>query len=91
VTDEVWKAFHVEILDELRSRKVVRTSNSPVGDYAEWLVARRMGLKLMTSSMAGYDAFDDQGIRYQIKCRRITRKKKAFQLGAIRNLGTVQN
>ena len=31
--------MYAEILAELNSRNVVRTYNSPVGDYAEWLVA----------------------------------------------------
>ena len=28
---------------ELRARGIVRTANSPAGDYAEWLVARAVG------------------------------------------------
>lgn len=80
--------LYVEILEELRSRKILRTANSPVGDYAEWLVANRLGLTLASNSTAGYDALDDQGTRYQIKCRRITREGKSPQLSAIRNLST---
>lgn len=78
--------LYVEVLDELRQRNIVRTSNSPVGDYAEWLAAHCLGLTLVSNSMAGYDALDRQGIRYQIKCRRITQENKSRQLSAIRNL-----
>lgn len=80
--------LYVEILEELRSRKILRTANSPVGDYAEWLVADRLGFRLASNSTAGYDALDDQGVRYQIKCRRISRESKGRQLSAIRNLST---
>jgi len=56
-----------KILEELKTRKVIRTANSPVGDYAEWLVANKFGLKLMENSKKGYDAEDSEGIKYQIK------------------------
>jgi hypothetical protein len=74
------------ILEELRLRKVVRTFNSPIGDYAEGLVAKTLGLTLMANSNTGYDAVDPNGTRYQIKCRRITPQNKSRQLSAIRNL-----
>lgn len=78
--------YYGQILDELRSRKIVRTSNSPVGDYAEWLVANRLGLTLATNSTSGYDAVDQSGVKYQIKCRRLTQHNSSRQLSAIRNL-----
>ena len=62
------------ILDELHERGVVRTANSPIGDYAEWLVAKRLDLRLENSSNSGYDAVDRNNIKYQIKSRRITQK-----------------
>ena len=34
--------MYADILSELNVRGVVRTYNSPVGDYAEWLVAEKM-------------------------------------------------
>lgn len=37
---------YAAILAELNERNVVRTYNSPVGDYAEWLVAEQLGLVL---------------------------------------------
>jgi hypothetical protein len=33
-------------LRELRKREVIRTTNAPTGDYAEFLVARLLGVKL---------------------------------------------
>lgn len=69
---------------ELLNREVVRTKNNPLGDYAEWLVAKALGLTLQTNSKAGYDGIDSEGVRIQIKGRRITSGNKSRQLGAIR-------
>jgi hypothetical protein len=74
------------ILDELRARKVVRTSNSPIGDYAEWLIANQLGLTLVTNSTSGHDAVDALGVKFQIKGRRLTSRNQSRQLSAIRNL-----
>ena len=63
-------ASYGQILDELLQRKVIRTRNSPVGDYAEHLFAKCFGWKLQANSTSGYDATDETGIRYQVKCRR---------------------
>ena len=49
--------LYAEILAELNRRNVVRTYNSPVGDYAEWLVAEKLGLVLEHDSQKGYDAY----------------------------------
>jgi len=72
------------IIDELKERKVVRTKNSPLGDYTEWLVAKALGLELQTNSKAGYDGIDKNGVRVQVKGRRITPDNKSRQLSAIR-------
>lgn len=61
-----------QVLDELRARKVIRTSNSPIGDYTEWLVANQLGLTLVTNSTSGHDAVDTLGVKFQIKGRRLT-------------------
>jgi hypothetical protein len=79
-------AAHSAVLDELRRRKVVRSKNNPTGDYAEWLVSTKLGLRLETNSAKGYDATDSQGLRYQIKGRRVTPGNPSTQLGVIRNL-----
>ena len=39
-----------------RNRNVIRTYNSPIGDYAEWIVADKLGLDLNQSSHTGCDA-----------------------------------
>lgn len=78
--------LHASIIDELKRREVVRTKNNPIGDYAEWLVAKALNLQLARNSSAGYDGKDINGIKYQIKARRITPENKSSQLSAIRNL-----
>jgi hypothetical protein len=80
--------YYSRILDELRARKIIRTSNSPIGDYAEWLVAKQLGLTLVANSTSGYDAEDlsSPKLKFQIKSRRITQHNKSRQLSAIRNL-----
>jgi hypothetical protein len=78
--------LHNTILNELWRRKVIRTNNNPLGDYAEWLVADKLNFKLETSSQSGHDATDINGVRYQIKARKLSEKNKSTQLGAIRNL-----
>ena len=89
-----WKALTVskllrcfaDILDELKRRGVVRTRNNPVADYAEWLVARQLGLSLERKSRSGYDAIDQSGKRYQIKSRRLDQTNESKQLSVIRKL-----
>lgn len=78
--------LHADIGSELQRRGVCRTANNPVGDYTEWLVARRLGLRLDGNSQAGFDATDETGIRYQIKGRRLAKPKAPPQLSVIRNL-----
>lgn len=80
-------APYADILDELRQRGIARSANAPVGDYAEYLVAKALGLELSSNSTAGYDATGAlEGIRYQVKGRRLTGENGSRQLGAIRNL-----
>jgi uncharacterized protein DUF6998 len=76
------------VLTQLRARGIVRSENSPVGDYAEYLAARAFGLTLVVNSGIGYDGIDANGIKYQVKARRMTPWNKSRQLGAIRGLGT---
>lgn len=79
-------SMHSALLEELRFRKIVRTGNNPTGDYVEWLVASRLGLKLESNSAKGFDAVDGDGLRYQIKGRRLTSANASMQLGVIRAL-----
>lgn len=79
-------ASHSAVLDELRKRGVIRSKNNPTGDYTEWLVSSKLELTLAINSSKGFDAKDVQGLRYQIKGRRVTPENKSTQLGVIRNL-----
>lgn len=76
-----------ELMEELRQRNIVRTSNNPVADYAEKVAVERLRLKQVGKEEKGFDALDVQGYRYQIKGRRITKHNSSRQLSVIRNLG----
>lgn len=78
--------LHGDILEELKNRDVLRTDNNPTGDYGEFLFQKAYGWVLEGNSSSGYDAIDNDGIRYQIKCRRITVPNGSRQLSSIRNL-----
>lgn len=86
MTEKELLVLHAAIIDELKTRNVVRTKNNPVGDYTEWLVSKALKLNLANNSAAGYDGVDEKGIKYQIKGRRITPENKSRQLSAIRKL-----
>lgn len=75
-----------DLLDELKSRDIVRTRNNPVADYSEWLVSKAFNLTLQRNSNNGFDAIDFSGIKYQIKARRVSPVNRSRQLGVIRNL-----
>ena len=54
----------------LKELGVLRTERSLQSDYAEWLVAHRLGLTLSENAVErGFDARDVQGKTYQIKSR----------------------
>ena len=56
------------LMEELRRRKLIRSSNNPVSDYAEKLVCEKLALSLAGKSSKGYDAIDEKtGIKYQKK------------------------
>ncbi|MFA9595586.1 DUF6998 domain-containing protein [Citrobacter telavivensis] len=78
-------SLHSKILTVLRSREVIRTKNNPVGDYAEWLVSKALGMTLLSNSSAGADAIDADGMKVQIKARRVTPDNPSRQLSALRN------
>jgi hypothetical protein len=79
-------ALHAAVAYELCERGVLRSSNGPGGDYAEFLFARAFGLTRTENSTAGYDAVDWSERRYQIKSRRLTTENTSRQLGALRRL-----
>lgn len=76
--------LYASVLRELRERRVLRSTNNPVADYSEWLVARALGLELAPASGAGHDAVAPDGTRYQIKGRRMTPSNGSRQLSAFR-------
>ena len=78
--------LYSEILRELRRRHLIRSTNNPIADIAETLVAVALKLELTSSSTAGHDAKDIHGVRYEIKGRRITKENKSRQLSFIRGL-----
>jgi hypothetical protein len=78
--------LHGAVLEELRRRGVIRTTNNPAGDFAETLFARAFGWTLANNSALGYDATDAAGQRYQIKSRRLTAHNPSRQLSFIRRL-----
>jgi hypothetical protein len=75
-----------ELMNELRRKEVIRSTNNPVGDYTEHLVAKKLDLRISVGSTAGFDAKDNKGRRYQIKGRRTTKENRSTELSAIRNL-----
>jgi hypothetical protein len=79
-------AFHARVSDELRTRGITRSSNNPTGDLAEYLFCKAFGWQQANNARANVDAVGADGIRYQIKGRRITRYNKSRQLSAIRDL-----
>lgn len=79
---------YANILTQLRKLGITRTYNTPVGDYAEWLVAQKMHLILEHNSTKGFDAKDPKtNTRYQIKSRweHPSSKTHSRQLNVIRN------
>jgi len=83
-TGELLKLY-TEVLDELRRREVVRSSNNPVADYSELLFCLAFDWAREGNSKAGHDATDGN-IRYQIKGRRQTVHNPSRQLSAIRKM-----
>jgi hypothetical protein len=79
-------ALHSAIGDELRKRELVRSSNNPAGDLAETLFCKSFGWVQAPNSMPAADAVSSDGVKFQIKSRRITTANGSRQLSAIRNL-----
>ena len=59
-------------LKRLKELGVVRTERNVQGDYAEWLVAQKLGLELSQNPVQkGWDGQDAKGKLYQIKARTV--------------------
>ena len=65
------------ILRELKNRGVIRTTNPPTGDYAEFLVARFLGVKLAPNSEKSWYVRAPDGKTLQVKSRVITNPRAA--------------
>jgi hypothetical protein len=79
-------ALYVRLLDAMRTRGMIH-SGKVVGEYAEALVCRALGLEAAPGGTEGYDALDPQnGERYQIKARRLTAKARDAGMGPFRGL-----
>lgn len=79
-------ALHARIMEELRKRDVLRSSNNPVADLAELLFCRAFSWEPAPKSNKSFDASDGDGSKYEVKGRRPTRHNKSRQLSAIRDL-----
>jgi len=77
---------YCDVMDELRRREVLRSSNNPVADYSELLFCRAFGWSRQGGSASGFDATCGKGLRYQIKGRRLTPSNPSRQLSFIRKL-----
>ena len=78
--------LYSHLMEELRERDIIRSSNNPVADYAEKVAVEWLKLIRVDKEERGYDAIDSETKRYQIKGRRITRHNSSRQLGVIRNI-----
>lgn len=78
--------LYSELMEELRDRELIRSSNNPVADYAEKIAVEYMGLTRVGKEERGYDAVDRNKRKYQIKGRRTTRHNGSRQLGVMRDL-----
>lgn len=63
---------YAQILAELRARGVVRTSNAPLGDYAEHMALSVYGGALAPNSAKSYDLTDADGRTIQVKARTVS-------------------
>lgn len=77
---------HVDAIEELRERKVLRSRNNPAGDYAEYLGCKCFKWNMAPSSEKDVDAIAMNGTRYQIKSRRVTSYNSSRQLSYLRRL-----
>ena len=86
MTDQELARAWAHCMQALTDRDLVRTSNTPVGDYAERICCEKFGLKRKGFSEKSVDAIGKDGLKYQIKGRRLTRKNRSRQLSAIRGV-----
>lgn len=68
-----------QILTLLADRGVIRSRNAPVGDVAEFVVARAYGGALAPPSEKSWDVLASDGRRLQVKARLVVPGKKGTQ------------
>jgi len=78
--------LHAATMSELRRRKVTKSSNGPLADYAEHIVCKALKLRPAVNSTKGYDATDVRDAKYEIKARRQTALSKPSRFSALRDL-----
>ena len=84
LTDRKLLVLYRQVLDTLRARGTIRSSNNPVADYAEGLCQRALNLTLAPKNATGYDGTNPTGHKIEIKARRITKENGSRQPSAIR-------
>jgi hypothetical protein len=82
---ELFRTYGI-VMEELRGRGLTRSSNNPVADYAELLVANHFGVEPVQGVQAGYDVLTNDGVRIQVKARRRAARSQPRYYGWIRNL-----
>ncbi len=78
--------LQTQLQDELAARKIILNPSQPVGDYAIHLACAAFDLKREPPSTSGYDASNSEGLRYQIKFRRLSSPQDTRQLNAIKGI-----
>jgi hypothetical protein len=88
LTDAEVFAHWATTMRELRRRELIRTDKSPLGDFAEWLVARKYGVALEAGAAnSGFDLRKADGTRVQVKARKFTATGYTGHYGDIAKLG----
>ena len=77
----VWQtmAAHEAMMDSLKAQGVIRSSNAPLGDLAEWLCCDTFGWIRQSNSHLGFDGLSKDGTRYEVKARRNHTKLSAIR------------
>lgn len=78
-------ALYGEVMSELRDRGIVRSSNNPIADMAETVIADYFGVTPEPPNQKAYDVKTKDGKRIQVKALRRTRSTRR-NLSAIRSL-----
>ena len=82
---ELFRAFGA-VMEEFRRRNLTRSSNNPVADYAELLVARHFGVEPVAGVQLGYDVLTPDGLKIQVKARRRSPRSHPSHYGWMHNL-----